>query len=65
MSEHLLKTKEVCDRIGFGITVVTDWVAEGKFPQPIRPFGKCHPLFVESEVDAWIDEQIRLNREVA
>lgn len=62
MNERLLRTKEVCDRIGFKITVLSEWVNAGKFPQPIYVFGKGHPRFLESEVDAWIEEQIRLSR---
>ena len=65
MSERLLKIKEVCDRVGFGVTMVTEWVAQGKFPQPIRPFGNHHPRWLDSEVDAWIQDQVKMNREVA
>ena len=62
MNERLLRAREVCERIGFGATTLREWVNEGKFPQPIQLFGKGHPRFLESEVNAWIEEQIRLSR---
>ena len=60
--EKLLKISDVSDMIGYGHTKIDEWVIAGKFPQPIRPHGTGHPRWLLSEVQAWIQEQVRLNR---
>ncbi|MEN6614998.1 MAG: hypothetical protein ABFD12_00430, partial [Syntrophorhabdus sp.] len=48
--EKLLKISDVSDMIGYGNTKIDEWVAQGKFPQPIRPHGTGHPRWLLSEV---------------
>lgn len=65
MSERLLKLSDVCTRVGFGVTVIKEWEKHGDFPKPIRVNGSGHPRYLESEIDSWIEQQVKLNREVA
>lgn len=60
--EKLLKISDVSDMIGYGHTKIDEWVTHGKFPQPIRPHGTGHPRWLLSEVQEWIQEQVRMNR---
>lgn len=65
MNERLLKIRDVEEMVGYGETKIQQWVAEGKFPQPIRPHGTGHSRWLLSEVQEWIADQVRMNREAA
>ena len=65
MSERFLKLNEVCERIGLRVTMVKEMEKAGKFIEPIRINGSGHPRYLESELNAWMEMQVRMNREVA
>lgn len=53
---RLLRRKEVEDRIGLKCTTIYVMMEEGIFPRPCK-FGKTS-LWVESEVEGWIENLI-------
>jgi predicted DNA-binding transcriptional regulator AlpA len=69
MSETLLSPNEVERRTSLSRTEIERRVAEGSFPQPIRPQGtkpgqrSGRKFYVGSEIDGWIESQIRSWRE--
>ena len=66
MSEQrrLLRLKQVCDKVGLGKSAIYDLIRFGDppFPAPIK-IGSSTSRWVESEVDAWIDQRIAAHRE--
>lgn len=54
---RLIRLTDVQRKIGMGRSWVYAKVAEGTFPQPVN-FGGRAVAWVESEVDAWIRNQI-------
>jgi len=64
MPEQLLKLDRVLEMVGFGQATVRRWVAEGRFPQPVRVQGRA-VRWVRSEVLQWIQDQVTQDREVA
>jgi len=65
MSERFLKICEVSKLIGLGVTMIKEMEKKGDFIQPIRINGNGHPRYLESELLAWMEMQVKLNREVA
>lgn len=65
MTEKLLNMRQVETVISYGETKIRQWVAEGRFPAPIRPHGNGDSRWLESEVQEWITEQVKQNREAA
>lgn len=63
MTEHqrpqLLTLKQVCERIQVTRTTIHDWYTSGKFPRPILldPLNARTCRWLESEVNAWIEEK--------
>jgi predicted DNA-binding transcriptional regulator AlpA len=53
---RLLTLDQVQQRVPFERTWFHRNIRKRRFPQPIRPGGKCL-LFDEQEVDSWIAEQ--------
>lgn len=52
MTERLLDTEDVLQRIGFGRTWLEERIAEGAFPKPIHKWRRNK--WREQEVDDWI-----------
>lgn len=65
MTEKLLRIRDVCEMVGFGQTIVYEWVKDGIFPEPIRVHGKNSQRWLQSEVQQWIQDQVASNREAA
>ena len=55
MSERLIPTVVVLDRICMSKTQMYRLIAAGEFPKPV-PIGRHRVAFLETEVAAWIDE---------
>lgn len=51
--DRLLRTPEVCERVGVGRTTLWRWEAEERFPRR-RQVGGNVVGYLESEVNAWI-----------
>jgi predicted DNA-binding transcriptional regulator AlpA len=50
--KRLLSKAEVCDRVGRTFVTLWQWMQKGKFPRARDVHGR--PMWIESEVDAWI-----------
>ena len=60
----LIRLPEVKRRTGFGKTWIYTLIRAGKFPKQVKT-GLRSIAFIESEIDAWIDEKIYLSRNKA
>ena len=61
---RIIRMADVQARTGLSRSTIYQWVADGSFPQPIR-LGARAVGWIESEVDAWIREQIAASRSSA
>ncbi|CAO97477.1 helix-turn-helix transcriptional regulator [Erwinia tasmaniensis] len=57
MSQNLIRMPEVLRRIGLGKAWVYKLISQGIFPKPVK-IGSRSIAFVESEIDAWINQRI-------
>lgn len=62
-SERFLRLRQVEDKIGFGKSWIYRQIQLQQFPPSIR-LNSRHVAWLESEVDAWIHQRIRLTRDV-
>lgn len=60
---RLLRMPQVLERVGLKKTVVYDRIKAGTFPKPVK-LGSAS-AWPESEIDAWITEQIEQQRRAA
>lgn len=54
----LIKLKTVLERTGLGRSTLYNYINQGMFPQPVS-LGERSVAWVESEVEDWIQNQIR------
>jgi prophage regulatory protein len=54
---RLIRLPEVMDRVGLRRTAVYERVKEGEFPKP-RSLGPRCSVWVESEIDEWVNRVI-------
>ncbi|TAN67861.1 MAG: AlpA family phage regulatory protein [Magnetospirillum sp.] len=57
MTERLLRMPEVQRRVGLKKTAIYARIRDGKFPAP-RKLGTNYAVWLESAIDAWIQERI-------
>ncbi|HIF4663439.1 TPA: helix-turn-helix transcriptional regulator [Citrobacter koseri] len=62
-SDRFLRLRQVKDKIGFGKSWIYRQIQLQQFPPSIR-LNSRHVAWLESEVDAWIHQRIRLTRDV-
>ncbi|WP_368543555.1 helix-turn-helix transcriptional regulator [Enterobacter soli] len=62
-SDRFLRLRQVEDKIGFGKSWIYRQIQLQQFPPSIR-LNIRHVAWLESEVDAWIHQRIRLTRDV-
>ncbi len=62
-SDRLLRLRQVEDKISFGKSWIYQQIQLQQFPPSIR-LNSRHVAWLESEVDAWIHQRIRLTRDV-
>ncbi|EDI0458066.1 AlpA family transcriptional regulator [Salmonella enterica subsp. enterica serovar Weston] len=62
-SDRFLRLRQVEDKIGFGKSWICRQIQLQQFPPSIR-LNSRHVAWLESEVDAWIHQRIRLTRDV-
>jgi prophage regulatory protein len=55
--QRLLSLVETCKRVGRSRWWVRDEVTAGRFPKPVS-YGSRAVMFVEHEIDAWIEKLI-------
>jgi prophage regulatory protein len=58
--ESLLRIEKVSERVGFGKNEIYVRMRTGRFPKRIK-IGRLS-VWVESEIDGWIADQIRAGR---
>ena len=62
MPERLIRMQEVTARTGFKRSTIYLRMSQGRFPKPI-PLGSTNAVaWLESEIDAWIAEQVHAAR---
>lgn len=57
----LIRVPEVLRRVGFSRTTMYELIKEGRFPDKVIIGARC-VAFVESEIDAWIENTISDSR---
>lgn len=57
IKHRLIRLREVRMRVGLGTSTVYRYLAEGKFPRPVR-IGGGRVAWVERDIDAWIADRI-------
>ncbi|HAW1235777.1 TPA: AlpA family transcriptional regulator [Escherichia coli] len=62
-SDRFLRLRQVEDKIGFGKSWIYRQIQLQQFPPSIR-LNSRHVAWLESDVDAWIHQRIRLTRDV-
>jgi len=60
MSQRLIRLPQVKDMVGLGTTAIYDKIKKGEFPKQVK-LGRLSG-WVESEVQAWIGQQIKASR---
>ena len=55
--KRLIRVPEVLRRVGFSRTTMYELIKEGRFPDKVI-IGARSVAFVESEIDAWIENTI-------
>lgn len=60
MSEKFIRLPEVKKMVGLGTTAIYDRMKLGEFPKQVK-LGLLS-VWVESEIQAWMKEQIRASR---
>jgi prophage regulatory protein len=60
MSQRLIRLPQVKDMVGLGTTAIYDKIKKGEFPKQVK-LGRLSG-WVESEVQAWIGQQIQASR---
>ena len=61
MTERLIRRPEVESRTGLTCSRIYEGVKNGAFPKPV-PIGKHAVAWIESEVDAWVNERIEARK---
>ena len=60
----LLRLPEVLTRVGYRRSKIYQLIREKRFPQPVE-LGPRARGFLESEVNAWIQERVQESRKAA
>ena len=61
MKENLIRLREVMEITGFGRSQIYKLINIGEFPKQIQ-ISQGAVAWLESEVEAWMEERIRLSR---
>ncbi len=63
-TKRFLSKREVRDRVKISYAEIARREKKGKFPQRVRLGGypNSRAVWVEAEIDAWIDQQIAVGR---
>jgi prophage regulatory protein len=57
----ILRRKQVQARIGLSCATIYAYMSEGTFPKPVK-LGPRAVGWIESEVDQWLDAQVKQTR---
>jgi prophage regulatory protein len=64
MAETILRRKQVEARTGLSRSTIYLRISEGVFPKPIS-LGARAVGWLESEIDSWLEQQIKQSRQAA
>lgn len=56
--KRVLRLKEVRHKTGLGRSTIYRWMAEGRFPKPVR-LGARSVAWIEHEIDDWLMSRSR------
>ena len=59
----VIRLKTVAEKLDVKKTTIYDWARKGLFPKPTKIGGGRASVWLESEVDAWIEAQFKASRE--
>ena len=57
-AERFLRVEAVCDRVGSSRATLYREISLGRFPPPVKIFGKRASAWLESEVNAFVASRI-------
>ena len=60
-NEKLLRKPTVLDRTGLPNSTMYFFISNGSFPTPVK-LGQRSVAWRESEIDAWIDSRVKINK---
>jgi prophage regulatory protein len=61
MTKRILRIRETESRVGLKKSAIYDLITKGEFPEPV-PLGLRAHGWLESELEAWIDERAQQRR---
>jgi prophage regulatory protein len=61
MSEAILRLPQVKSRVGLSRSSIYVAISQGKFPRPVRLSARAVG-WLESEIEAWVCQQVELSR---
>lgn len=60
-NDRVLRLKQVTEKVGLKKSWIYKQVSLGNFPEPVK-LGPRASGFLESEIDAWLEERIQASR---
>lgn len=61
-NKKLLRAKEVANRLSIGRSTIYRYLANGEFPKPHAKLSKCCTVWLESDIDAYIEDHKIINK---
>jgi len=60
-NKSLCRIKDVAKRLGIGESTAWRYVKKGELPQPYAKLSKCCTVWLESDIDQYIEDQALTN----
>lgn len=60
-TDRFLRRKQTVNKIGISETTLDEWIAQGKFPTPIK-LGARSVAFLKSELNEWMRQRVIASR---
>lgn len=57
-TERMLRIDAVCERVGGRRAAIYKEIQAGRFPRPVKIFGRRASAWPASEIDAWLKARI-------
>ena len=64
MAHKILRLPDVIERVGFSRSTIYDFIAKGRFPEPIH-IGIRAVGWLDSDINDWITQQVNQSRRTA
>ena len=59
--KRLLRMAELTQKVGLCSSQIYKLIQDDRFPEQVKVYGRVS-VWVEAEIDAWIDERVRESR---